>query len=206
MGDVLQLLGRPGPKPKDLTGKRFGMLEAVRPSGESDHHGVKWIVLCDCGKEFRKGATELLRKPRRPNQAPQSCGCYQKRNRSPKYKGVGDLSSTKFRGIMARAKHRGTPFKITIKQAWDLFVKQDRRCALSGVPLVLHPSSVVEGASTASLDRIDSSKGYVRGNIQWVHVQLNFMKHSLLEEEFVRWCGLVARHKGFTELNGEADE
>ena len=60
----------------------------------------------------------------------------------------------------------------------------------------MHPSSMKEGASTASLDRIDSSKGYVKGNIQWVHIAINFMKHSLPEEEFVRWCCLVAKHKG----------
>ena len=31
---------------------------------------------------------------------------------------------------------------------------------------------------TASLDRIDSTKGYVRGNIQWVHKDINWFKRD----------------------------
>jgi len=69
----------------------------------------------------------------------------------------------------------------------------------------MHPSSMAEGASTASLDRIDSSKGYVRGNIQWVHIAINFMKHSLPEEEFIRWCCLVAQYRGKSSVVHGAD-
>jgi hypothetical protein len=96
---------------------------------------------------------------------------------------------------MARAKARNIPFQITIQQAWNLFVAQKGRCALSGVPIVLNPSTVSAGANTASLDRIDSSKGYTQDNLQWVHAQINFMKHSLLEEEFITWCRRVAQHQ-----------
>jgi len=193
---VLVEPGRPGPKPKDITGMKFGMLTAVQPTGKSNHYGIIWLARCDCGNEIERGASELLRKPKRKTQVPQNCGCYRKRNRSPKYKGVGDLSSTRFRRVLAQAKQRGIPFKITIRQAWDQFLRQDGKCSLTGVALAMSPSSMKEGASTASLDRIDSTKGYVLGNIQWVHVAINFMKHSLPEEEFVRWCCLVAKHKG----------
>lgn len=186
--------GRPGPKAKDLTGVRRGMLTALRPSGESTRYGVVWIVKCDCGNEIKMASADFMRKPKRPHQSPRSCGCYRKRNRSPKYKGVGDLSHSKFKNICKGAEERNLPFKITIKQAWDLFCKQNGRCALTGVPIVLDPSSMAAGANTASLDRIDNSKGYVRGNIQWVHVEINFMKHSRSQEEFVRWCRLVVDH------------
>jgi len=93
---------------------------------------------------------------------------------------------------MARAKHRGQSFKITIQYAWELFLKQNKKCALSGLPLALSPNSMAAGASSASLDRIDSSKGYEEGNVQWVHATLNFMKTSLKQEDFVKWCCLVA--------------
>lgn len=45
---------------------------------------------------------------------------------------------------------------------------------------------------TASLDRIDSSRGYVEGNVQWVHKDVNFMKQALSQERFVELCTLVA--------------
>jgi len=190
------MLTKPGPKPKDLTGMVFGHLTAVRPTGKRTRQGVVWVVRCQCGKELERVASALLSKPRRPSQIPASCGCFGKRNRSPKYKGVGDLSSTKFRGIMAKAKQRGIPFGIPIEYAWKLFLAQDKRCSLTGILLTLSPSSVEVGASTASLDRIDSSKGYVPGNVQWVHVAINFMKHSLPLKEFVDWCCRVAAHTG----------
>jgi len=49
--------------------------------------------------------------------------------------------------------------------------------------------------NTASLDRIDSSKGYESGNIQWVHKQLNNMKQALPENEFFEWIKLVHSFK-----------
>jgi hypothetical protein len=32
---------------------------------------------------------------------------------------------------------------------------------------------------TASLDRIDSSKGYIKGNIRWVSRAINWMKNNM---------------------------
>ena len=39
--------------------------------------------------------------------------------------------------------------------------------------------------ATASLDRIDSSKGYIKGNVQWVHKNINYMKQEMTNEEFL---------------------
>ena len=39
-------------------------------------------------------------------------------------------------------------------------------------------------SKTASLDRIDSSKGYTEDNIQWVHKDVNQMKMDLPEQRF----------------------
>ena len=47
---------------------------------------------------------------------------------------------------------------------------------------------------TASLDRIDSSKGYIKGNVQWVHKEFNKMKLDLLDKEFIDICKLVHKY------------
>jgi hypothetical protein len=47
---------------------------------------------------------------------------------------------------------------------------------------------------TASLDRIDSSKGYVEGNVQWVHKRINIMKNDLSDSEFIEWCRVVSKN------------
>jgi len=39
-----------------------------------------------------------------------------------------------------------------------------------------------------SLDRIDSSVGYVRGNVQFVCNVVNRIKQELLQEELLQWC------------------
>lgn len=48
------------------------------------------------------------------------------------------------------------------------------------------------GNLTASLDRIDSSKGYIEGNVQWVHKRINKMKLDDSDTEFIEWCRLIA--------------
>jgi len=39
-----------------------------------------------------------------------------------------------------------------------------------------------------SIDRIDSSKGYVEGNIQLVCRAVNYAKHALSQQEFIELC------------------
>jgi hypothetical protein len=96
-------------------------------------------------------------------------------------------------GIKHSAKVRNISFDITIAEAWELFVKQDGVCALSGIPIYL-PKNCKEhesGVGTASLDRIDSSKGYNINNVQWVHKKLNMMKREMSNSDFIIWCKLV---------------
>jgi hypothetical protein len=88
------------------------------------------------------------------------------------------------------AERRSLVFNITIEQAWDIYLKQNKRCALSGTLIVF--SKPDEGRiQTASLDRIDSSKGYILENVQWVHKVLNKMKGKLSDNQFKFWCNLV---------------
>jgi hypothetical protein len=46
---------------------------------------------------------------------------------------------------------------------------------------------------TASLDRIDNDKGYVKSNIQWIHKDINYMKRILSQKKLIEYCNLVAK-------------
>lgn len=93
------------------------------------------------------------------------------------------------------AKARSINWNITIDDAADLVEFQSYECALSGIPLIFNGDF---NQITASLDRIDNSKGYEVGNIQWVHKEINMMRGSLSIDRFTELCEFVSSRK----LNG----
>ena len=92
-------------------------------------------------------------------------------------------------------KKRNHKFSISIQYAWNLFLKQKRKCALTGMDLVFGKSmkEVESGATTASLDRIDNKLGYIKGNVHWVHKDINFMKQGFDLNYFIEMCSMVAK-------------
>ena len=54
-------------------------------------------------------------------------------------------------------------------------------------------------AVSASLDRIDNTKGYVAGNVQWLHKDINWMKGRFTQPRFLALCRAVALHRGLDE-------
>ncbi len=96
--------------------------------------------------------------------------------------------------IAKQAKRRCIPFEVTREVAWTLYLEQGGLCALSGVPIKFSVNLRDDRQSqTASLDRMDSSKGYVRGNIQWVHKKVNIMKNVMGNEELFEWSEKVSK-------------
>lgn len=113
------------------------------------------------------------------------------------WKGFGDLSGDHWRRIEHGAKSRNLPLEVTIEDVWILYEQQNGLCALSGVPIFLRGQTVgmtskeVHKKTTASLDRIDSTKGYIHGNLQWIHKDLNQMKSNRTQDEFLEWVRKV---------------
>lgn len=169
----------------NLVGKKFGELRVLKQV-KGDGHSAVWECECSCGNLHIVKGPCLRRKEIR------SCGKCLEHYR---WKGYGELSGHYFAITKQNAKKRNLPFKLSKKYLWELFLKQNRQCSLSGLKLHFARSY---GASeqTASLDRIDSEKGYVVGNVQWVHKDLNRIKREYSEETFLRYVGLVAKHKG----------
>lgn len=61
-------------------------------------------------------------------------------------------------------------------------------CHYTNLPLIFDSNQ----PNTISLDRIDSSKGYIKENIVFCCADINYMKNNLTKERFVNLCKLVA--------------
>jgi|TARA_R110000796_G_scaffold116005_1_gene228404 hypothetical protein len=85
-------------------------------------------------------------------------------------------------------------WEIDISHLQSLWDAQEGRCALSGVFMTWQAG---EGKQefNVSIDRKDSNKAYIIGNIQLVTQRVNIMKHTLGDSELYWWCKNVVQKK-----------
>lgn len=111
--------------------------------------------------------------------------------------GYGEISGANWAGIKNAADKRNISFNLKIEDAWNLFIKQERKCAYTGLELTFPERDKDRryGRRDASLDRIDSNIGYSIENVQWIHKDINAMKMSLSENEFLELIRLIYNHR-----------
>ena len=103
-------------------------------------------------------------------------------------------STNGYKSINLGAKNRNIEFKRSIKEMWDLFVQQNKLCAITGVKLIMPNKNNKNNKNIASLDRIDSTKGYIKDNLQWVHKDINQMKWNYEQNYFIKLCRMVINY------------
>ncbi len=149
------------------------------------NHTAYYKVRCDCGKELLKLPVEILD----PNNCFQCASCAQKENKigSMIANGmVGELALTQYSKLKISAETRNYEFSVSMKYLWDLYEFQNRKCAITG--------DDIPNIRKASLDRIDSSIGYIEGNVQWVSKQANLSKHVMSMTDLYEFCRKVLNH------------
>lgn len=166
----------------DLAGLVFHDLTPISKFKSDNGRGIHWKCICSCGSATTASVSELI------SGSKKSCGCRRKKRDSEHHMWTGHegISGQFFGSIKTSSSHRSKgrviPFSITIEEAWDLYLGQNKKCAISGVDILLCPE---RRKRTASLDRIDSSKGYELGNVQWVHWMVNIMKSDFAQTDFL---------------------
>jgi len=144
----------------------------------------KWCSRCPkCNIEQaytrRSHAVESSRDEKHCKKCAQALGKFSKSN------SVGDKTRI-YNKFSKSAKSRNIEWNLTEE---EMFENYNGQCSLTGMPLSLKYKE-----TTTSLDRIDNNLGYLKGNIQWVHIKVNMMKQQYTQEEFIEVCKLVAKN------------
>jgi hypothetical protein len=180
-------------KKSEMINKKFGKLVVLSEHSKTRNGHIRYECVCECGNKTNVLGTHL----RQGNTI--SCGCANKKGSDRKqWTGIGEMSGDFWYNHIVRSAtgskgRKEIELTITKEYVWDLFIKQNRKCSLSGIELTF-PTKHKDKTYTASLDRIDSSKGYIEGNVQWVHKDINMMKRIYSQEYFINMCKLVAEN------------
>lgn len=167
------------------------------------------MVICDvCNKQFTRRTAEINRSARRGMKSYCSSQCYSlvrisnipwnKRHHPENLLSPGwnrDEFSP-FRKVLRIAKqHANDPVEITLDDLKSQWEKQNGTCPLTGWKLQLSETSgqqLPKTTNRASLDRIDSGEGYVKGNIRFIAMIAQFAKNTWTDKEVILFCEAVS--------------
>lgn len=140
----------------DLSGRRFGLLTALRFSHLNRHGRAEWNCACDCGTEKTVASAQLM------SGRTQSCGCLRKTNHPQKHGMSASREYAIWRDMIARcelpnrkgyANYGGQ--SVTVHPEW----RRSFEAFMEHVGPRPSPDH--------SIDRIDPSGNYEPGNVRW---------------------------------------
>lgn len=180
----------------DFVGRKFGRLTILSYSHSrsmnSGYSRAYWDCLCDCGNKVKARSDHLVR----GNTT--SCGCYRNEQLSKAVSGpkvpIGDAPRNKiYKNYKWSAEKRGLSFELSREQFFDLMSKDCFYCGEPPRRAYKMKSSYGE-AIYNGIDRIDSSIGYVIGNVVPCCTTCNQAKMEMSIEDFISWVQRIHLH------------
>lgn len=177
----------------DLTGQRFGLLTVSRFVRFNPRKQAIWLCRCDCGTVKEVAGTGLRYSPRTGRLMTSSCGCNRYHPREPHI-----WLMNEYRG---GAKARGLPFELTDGEFRSLISSPCHWCgappsrALTEHKRKLRKSAKVEDFRWNGIDRLDSSKGYIAGNVTPCCFTCNQMKMDRSSGDFLAAISAIYHHQ-----------
>ena len=171
----------------------YGKLKVISEHSKTRNGHYRYTCLCECGNYTNVLLTHL-----RQNNT-KSCGCDKPIGKTHSmWEGIGEISGNFWynhivRNAKGEKKRKVLELSITKEYIWELFLIQDRKCKLSGLELKF-PISNKDRNYNASLDRIDSTKGYIEGNVQWVERKINIIKREFNQQDFIEMCNKIVNY------------
>lgn len=170
---------------KDISGQQFGQWTVIRPLHTDASRRKVWLCRCSCGAEHEVVSTHLLK-----GSSTKCKSCAGRLSVRPDYTHkAGQTFGRYFSSIKRRKRYHPS---LTIEYIYDLYLAQNKKCALTKLSIPV---------GVASLDRIDSNKDYVPENVQWLHKDVNLMKHTLSQQRLIKLSKLIAE-TNMVEMGG----
>lgn len=188
-------------QPKCQAGQVYGKLTLIESKSifiqkrgrKTPTECTSWKCRCECGKELDVEEKGILyvKFP--------TCGCIKVQNcikaneqRHINRQMFEEITVEYFNQTAKGSYRRLLEFSITIEDMWEQYIKQNRKCSLSGVEIYFKKKNSDD--QTASIDRIDPTLGYTKENIQWIHKHINKMKMDLHQDIFIQYCKLITEY------------
>jgi hypothetical protein len=122
-----------------------------------------------------------------------------------RYHALSDPFESYCKDLKRRAKLKNLSFDLDRDFLQEMLeIKQENRCAVTGSEIKIKGRR--EAATlyeTASIDRIDSSQGYGKNNVQWVLLAINYMKMNYSPEDLNKTLELIDKNRIRRGLNLE---
>ncbi len=163
-------------------GTVFGMRKVISETQKSQTGARNFLCECVCGKQSVVSFGSLM-----SNKATKCRKCA-----GTEYKDdPNKLPKQLYMAYVNGADRRNIESDISFE---DFYLITQKNCFYCGLP----PSGIVKDSRKeflySGIDRIDSSKGYVKGNILPCCKPCNFMKNKTSQEEFIRQVHKVSDH------------
>lgn len=179
--------------------EKYGHPADLKKSAKPSKTGIQTIYESTFYQEFKELRGEnrtqlMLRNPYKKEIAEWEW-------RQENFKEVKNILSF-LRANLTRAANRGSysqTIDVDLDYVYQVGSSQDFFCALSGVELEFTRGGEIWlgkwcNPNSCTIDRINSSKGYVKGNIQLVTWKANCFKQHATNEEFIEFCKNVAQN------------
>lgn len=150
--------------------------------------------LCKCGRINIVSCFTLIKGT---SNGCMQCNHSKKGEEHVSFKGYKEIPGSWFSRYSKTKKRK---FTINIEDVYNLWIKQNKKCALSGLDISFENINTKKTrhkfdlVCTASLDRIDSKKDYTLDNVQLVHKDINMIKKEYNQDYFIKLCQLVAKN------------
>lgn len=184
---------KPGDKINFFTVKK---IVKIKKGSQSMGNGA--LLMCECGEEVGPiPVSRLYKRGKRPGvKSCKSCG-YKRRGESQRLYTDGQAKHAVFSRYKVAAQRRNIEWNLDRDLFFEVALLPCYYCGKSNLSYAAKPktSPWQEDFYYTGIDRIDSSKGYSKDNIQPCCRWCNMAKSNRKEKEFLDWIEVIHDRK-----------